>query len=180
MPTAVPNQCYCLVWGRFFAKWVTTRLLISYVVFLSSQEDIKHRWKVANKRVYSYNLLFVTSIHVVVLCLPDKWPYLQQYSQNRTKHIAVVLSDAVCELFYCEGWHSCTVCSSHVFLCAEALMIKELWHASCSGFWTSLICWHCSDPLPVSGFLMLARRISVTLFCVSPRRWRGVIVGHVE
>lgn len=26
-------------------------------------------------------------------------------------------------------------------------------------FWTSLVCWHCSDPLPVSGFLMQPRAL---------------------
>lgn len=34
-----------------------------------------------------------------MLGLPDKWTYLQVYSQKRTEHIAMVLCDAVCELF---------------------------------------------------------------------------------
>lgn len=33
------------------------------------------------------------------------------------------------------------------------------WTASCGGFWKSIICWQCSDPLPVFGFLMLARNL---------------------
>lgn len=126
------------------------------LLFLYLQINLKHRW-----RVHPYKLLFDTSVYVIVLSFPDKWPLLQVYSQNRSEHIAVVLSDAVCELC-CEGWRPYTVCSSHVFLCvSEALVIAEPWHASCGGFWTSLICWHCSDPLPVPCFLVLEEYLSL-------------------
>lgn len=73
--------------------------------------------------------------------LPSEWPYLQVYSQKRTEHIVMVLSDAVCELFAVRNDIPAQFAVLMFFLCVlEALVIKELWHASCGGFWTSLIC----------------------------------------
>lgn len=59
---------------------------------------LKHKQRNGeNWRFYFYNLLFDTWVYITVLCLPDKWPYLQVYSLNRTEHIVVALSDAVSE-----------------------------------------------------------------------------------
>lgn len=63
------------------------------------------------------------------------------------------LSDVSCEPFllwdmeFLLGWHS-------------SLWENSFGNPPAEAFWTSLVCWHCSDPLPVSGFLMQPRTVS--------------------
>lgn len=71
---------------------------------------------------------------------PVSGPYLQVWSQNRAEHIAMVLSDAVCELFASRDDIPAQFAVLVFFCVSEAPVIEELWHASCGGFWTSLIC----------------------------------------
>lgn len=99
-PTVVPNQCCCFVCSKFFSQvgyhlgfWCYTWY------FWACRKTLNTSKKQESWQFYLRNLLFDTWVYIIALGLPDKWPYLQVYSQNRTGHIAVVLSNAVCELF---------------------------------------------------------------------------------